>query len=650
MEMIRLINLRKLKNLFVLGSDVIIILGAYILSVLLKFEFMVPEGFLSDLWMPLFVALIIYIGTFVFFDLYRSLWAVAGYPDYLNIIKANFLSAGVLLILNTVIVNRFLYSVVIIAAFLILLGTLSIRMLFRVRRRFSAKKSDCADKDGNGMRNILIIGAGDAAALILKEIRNHPELRINIIGLVDDDDFKQHSRLHGFSVLGRTEDMPEITKNQCVDEIIMAIPSCQNGERRRILKIAQSTGAKLKTLPGIYEMVDRGININSIRDVDITDLLGRKEIVLNNEKIAEYIENKVVLVTGGGGSIGSELCRQISALKPKRLIILDVYENGAYDIQNELKKNFPMLDLLVLIASVRDRNKVYRIFEKERPEIVFHAAAHKHVPLMETSPDEAIKNNVFGTKNVAMAAKEYKAERFILISTDKAVNPTNIMGASKRLCEMVIQNLDAETEDTDYVAVRFGNVMDSNGSVIPLFRRQIKEGGPVTVTHKGITRFFMTIPEAVLLVLQAGSYAKGGEIYVLDMGEPIKIYDLAKNMIRLYGFEPHKDIEIRLIGLRPGEKLYEELLMAEEGLESTPNKLIFVGKPNGFESKTLKAQLRLLENLIVEDHETMEELKAVMMGIVSTYVPEMEITPPVPSRSEGLASYKVAASVYVKIS
>lgn len=644
MEMIRLINLRKFKNLFVLASDVVIILCAYMLSVLLKFEFMVPEGFLYNLRMLLVVVLIIYIVTFFFFELYSSLWAVAGFYDYLNIVKANLLSAGVIVLMNTVIVDRFLYSVVIIASFFILAGTMGIRMLFRIRRRLSIEKSDCEDMEENETRNILIIGAGDAAALILDEIRNHPELRMNIVGLVDDDNFKQHSRLHGFSVLGKTEDIPEITKNHCVDEIIMAIPSCNNEDRRRILKIAQSTGAKLKTLPGIYEMVDKGININSIRDVDIADLLGRKEIILNNERVAEYIANKVVLVTGGGGSIGSELCRQISALKPKKLIILDVYENGAYDIQNELKKNFPMLDLLVLIASVRDRKKINRIFEKQSPQIIFHAAAHKHVPLMETSPDEAIKNNVFGTMNVAMAAKEYKAERFILISTDKAVNPTNIMGASKRLCEMVIQTLDTETRDTEYVAVRFGNVMDSNGSVIPLFRKQIEEGGPVTVTHKEITRFFMTIPEAVQLVLQAGSYAKGGEIYVLDMGDPIKIYDLAEHLIRLYGLEPHKDIEIRIIGLRPGEKLYEELLMAEEGLESTPNKLIFVGKPNGFESETLKVQLRLLREMIVEDDETMEELKTFMMGIVTTYLPEMETARPALSGSDGMARRKGAAS------
>ncbi|MGB4590041.1 MAG: nucleoside-diphosphate sugar epimerase/dehydratase [Clostridiaceae bacterium] len=621
-----MVKLRKYKNPFILIlADIVILIGAYLVSTYLRFEFSFPKGLVARYGLMILFVALCYMTIFYFFKLYSTLWSVAGYYDYLSIIKANLLSTFVVLAVNMFAGHQGPYSIIIISSFLVLLSTLGVRAFFRAYRRFKceqevAEKSNCKD-----IRNVLIIGAGDAASIILNDIRKHSELKMNIVGLVDDDDFKQNSCVSGFKVLGKSDDLPELVKKLNVDEIIMAIPSCTSKDRLRLLRLAHTTGAKLKTLPGIYEMVDNGININSIRDVDIEDLMGRKEIVLNNELISEYIRGKVILVTGGGGSIGSELCRQIAPLKPKRLIILDIYENTAYEIQNELKKIYPELNLQVIIASVRDKRKMDILFRQQRPQVVFHAAAHKHVPLMEDNVDEAIKNNVFGTLNLALAAKIHKVERFILISTDKAVNPTNIMGATKRLCEMIIQSINSETDDTDYVAVRFGNVFGSNGSVVPLFKKQIEYGGPVTVTHKEITRFFMTIPEAVQLVLQAGSYAKGGEIYVLDMGEPVKIYDMAENLIRLYGYTPNQDIDIEIVGLRPGEKLFEELLMAEEGLESTANKLIFVGRPNGIENERLKEQLRNLNIAINEGDETMNQLKMMMMNIVSTYSPEIKL-------------------------
>jgi len=620
-----MVKLRKYKNAFILiPTDIVILIGAYILSTLLRFEFSIPVGVMYRLRLMILFVVFSYMVIFFFFKLYSTLWSVAGYYDYLNIIKANLLSTVVVLAFNMLTGNQSLYSIIIISSFLILLNTLGVRAFFRAYRRFKCEQEGAAKSNCKDIRNVLIIGAGDAASIILNDIRKHAELKMNIVGLVDDNDFKQNSCVSGFKVLGKSDDLPELVKKLNVDEIIMAIPSCTSKDRLRLLRLAHTTGAKLKTLPGIYEMVDNGVNINSIRDVSLEDLMGRKEINLNNEMIAKYIAGKVVLVTGGGGSIGSELCRQIAPLKPKKLIILDIYENTTYDIQNELKKSYPELNLQVLIASVRDKRKMDLVFGQQRPQVVFHAAAHKHVPLMEDNVDEAIKNNVFGTMNMALAAKVYKAERFIFISTDKAVNPTNIMGATKRLCEMIIESINAETNDTDFVAVRFGNVVGSNGSVVPLFRKQIESGGPVTVTHKEITRFFMTIPEAVQLVLQAGSYAKGGEIYVLDMGEPVKIYDMAENLIRLYGYTPNQDIDIEIIGLRPGEKLYEELLMAEEGLESTANKLIFVGHPNGIEHDKLKEQLRNLNIAINEGDDTMNQLKMMMMDIVSTYSPEIK--------------------------
>lgn len=615
-----MINLKKYKKLMLFIVDVLIILVSYILALLLRFDFNIPIDIQGVVQEKLPIIFIIYLLLFYFLGMYRNLWTVAGLEEYMNIVFSNILASAIILFFGYFVGNRLPGSIIIISSTIILLGTLGFRILFRIYRRLGAGPKN---KSSEGYKKVLIIGAGDAAALIIKEIRNHKILKIKIVGLVDDDEFKQNSYISGYPVLGKSDDMVDLVLENEIDEIIFAIPSINHNDKKRIFEIANLTNAKLKTMPGMYELVENGFNYSSIRDVDVTDLLGRKEIKLNNQEISEYITDKIVLVTGGGGSIGSELCRQISRLSPKKLIIVDIYENNAYDIQNELLHKFPTLDLLVLIASVRDRFKIDAIFDQERPDIVFHAAAHKHVPLMETSPGEAIKNNVFGTLNVAQIAKNYKVQKFILISTDKAVNPTNIMGATKRLCEMIIQTINAETEYTDYVAVRFGNVLGSNGSVIPLFKRQIAEGGPVTLTHKEITRFFMTIPEAVQLVLQAGAYAMGGEIFVLDMGEPVKIYDLAENLIRLSGFTPNVDIDIEITGLRPGEKLYEELLMAEEGLTQTRNPLIFIGKPNAFDKEKLMSELTYLKEIIVNKAISNNMIKKAMAKVVNTYKYEL---------------------------
>jgi FlaA1/EpsC-like NDP-sugar epimerase len=427
--------------------------------------------------------------------------------------------------------------------------------------------------------NLLIIGAGDAGVLLMKEINKHKELDYyNIVGFMDDNDNKKGKLINGVKVLGGREDIIKVCSEKKVQEIIISIPSADLQTKTDIINICKNTECKLKTVPGIYEIIDGTVSINQIRDVNIEDLLGREPIKLNNENINKYIKDKVVLVTGGGGSIGSELCRQISKFKPSKLLILDIYENNAYELQREMQHEYPNLDFEVIIASVRDLRRMREIFSKYRPYVVFHAAAHKHVPLMENNPCEAIKNNVFGTFNAASCSHEFGAEKFVLISTDKAVNPTNIMGATKRFCEMIIQSFDT-ISDTEYVAVRFGNVLGSNGSVIPIFKKQIAHGGPVTVTHPEINRFFMTIPEASQLVIQAGAMAKGGEIFVLDMGKPVKIVDLAKDLIKLSGFTPEVDIKIEFTGLRPGEKLYEELLMDEVALTSTEHKKIFVEAP-----------------------------------------------------------------------
>ncbi len=473
--------------------------------------------------------------------------------------------------------------------------------------------------------NLLIVGAGSAGRMIFEETQVSQSLNYNVVGYIDDSDEKVGNRINGIKVLGTRADIVKVCEKYNVTNIIIAIPSLESTEMQRLVTICSETNCKVQVLPGYDEILsDKATKenvVSAVRDVNIEDLLERDSIVLDNKQLSQILTAKTVLVTGGGGSIGSELCRQIVKFNPAKLVIVDIYENNAYDIQNELKRNYPELKLDVIIASVRDYEKLELIFDEYKPDMVYHAAAHKHVPLMEFSPDEAIKNNVFGTFNVAKCADKFGVNTFTLISTDKAVNPTNVMGATKRICEMIVQSFQTVSK-TEFVAVRFGNVLGSNGSVIPLFKKQIENGGPVTVTHKDITRFFMTIPEASQLVLQASAFAEGGEIFVLDMGKPVKIYHLAQKLIKLSGYEPDKDIKIEITGLRPGEKLYEELLMDEEGLKNTQNAKIFIGKPIFTDFEVLKAKLEKLEDAI--NNPDKNEIKKIISQMVDTYKPDFE--------------------------
>ena len=543
--------------------------------------------------------------------MYSTMWSVAGVREALHVVAACGLAslvqiAGMVLLQLSVPRSFFLVSFAALCA-----EELGIRLSYRVVISLFGNHSRKAAK------RIMIVGAGTSGSVILKEMTTSSLVNGCVVCFVDDDKNKAGKFLNGVPVAGNRNDIPRLAEEYRIDEIYIAIPSASAKERKAIIEICRETGCQVKILPGIYQLINGEVSVAKLRNVEIEDLLGRDPIRVNLDEIMGYVSGKVVLVTGGGGSIGSELCRQVASHNPKQLIIFDIYENNAYDIQLELKEKYPDLDLVVLIGSVRNTHRIETVFEKYRPDIVYHAAAHKHVPLMEDSPNEAIKNNVFGTYKTAKAADKYGTSRFVLISTDKAVNPTNIMGASKRMCEMVVQMMNARSK-TDFVAVRFGNVLGSNGSVIPLFKKQIEQGGPVTVTHPDIIRYFMTIPEAVSLVLQAGAYAKGGEIFVLDMGEPMKILDLAKNLIRLSGYTPDVDIPIVFTGLRPGEKLYEELLMNEEGMQDTPNKLIHIGKPIEFDMERFEGQL---EELYVTANEDGDRIREDVMRIVGTYHP-----------------------------
>lgn len=465
-------------------------------------------------------------------------------------------------------------------------------------------------------KRVLIVGGGSAGLALIKEMLTSDKILYKPVCIADDDPSKLGKKISGVKIAGNTSQLPQLAEKYRADEIFVTMPAVNKKTQSEIINRCKDCMLPVKVLPGIYQFANGQITVSKLRKVEIQDLLGREQVSVNLDEIMGYIENKTVLVTGGGGSIGSELCRQIAGHHPKRLIIFDIYENNAYDIEQELKRKYPALDLLVLIGSVRDKGKVHDLFDRYRPQIVFHAAAHKHVPLMETSPNEAVKNNVFGTLNVARCAAEFRVETFVQISTDKAVNPTNIMGATKRICEMIIQTIGMNCQSTKFVAVRFGNVLGSNGSVIPLFRKQISEGGPVTVTHKDIIRYFMTIPEAVSLVLQAGAYAKGGQIFVLDMGEPVKIYDLAYNLIKLSGLEPDVDIKIECTGLRPGEKLYEERLMKEEGLQKTANGLINIAKPLKVDEEFF---WDTLDKLYAEAYNETGNMKELVTMLVPTY-------------------------------
>lgn len=463
-------------------------------------------------------------------------------------------------------------------------------------------------KDDSDIKRVLIIGGGEAGSMVVKEMYNNPQIHRYPVAIIDDDPKKHRMKIYGVPVVGNRMDISRVVQQKEVDEILIAMPSASRREIREIVNICNKTRCSLKTLPGIYEIIDGRVSIKQMRDIEIEDLLGRDPVEVDLAAMSDYLVNETVLITGGGGSIGSELCRQIAGFSPRKLIIFDCYENNAYEIQQELKRRYGSdLNLEVCIGTVCDRNRLEQVFKIYRPMVIFHAAAHKHVPLMEENPMEAIKNNVFGTVNVAECADKYEARRFVLISTDKAVNPANVMGATKRIAEIVVQDMDRKSK-TEFVAVRFGNVLGSNGSVIPLFRKQISEGGPVTVTDPEVIRYFMTISEAVQLVIQAGAMAKGGEIFVLDMGEPIKIRDLARDLIKLSGFEPDVDIKIEYVGLRPGEKLYEELLMAEEGLRETEHEKIFIGKPVFNNINQLKRELEMLKAILIKGDKELTEI------------------------------------------
>ena len=553
---------------------------------------------------------VVTIVMFALFNLYNSLWEFAGYNELVRIGCASVASALVNFVLMMVIEDsRMPLSFPIVYSMLLAAGTGTLRLIYRALRRKRSGRSTAEKK------RTMLIGGGQAGAMVLREFRYSAHSENKVVCVIDDDRSKWGSFIQGVKIVGGKESIVSAAEKYNVEEIILAIPSASRRQKLDILEICHATGCKLRTLPGLYQLANGEVSIQKIREVDIEDLLGRDIVKIDLNEVAGYIKDKVVLVTGGGGSIGSELCRQAATQKPKTLIIFDIYENNAYELQMELRRQHPELNLVVLIGSVRDKGRVDYVFDKYRPDIVCHAAAHKHVPLMEDSPLEAIKNNVFGTYNVAEAADRYGARRMILVSTDKAVNPTNVMGASKRICEMVVQMWNGRSK-TEYVAVRFGNVLGSAGSVIPLFRRQIKEGGPVTVTDKNVIRYFMTIPEAVQLIFQAGAYAKGGEIFVLDMGEPVRIDDLARNMIRLSGLEPDLDIPIVYTGLRPGEKLYEELLLSGEGMQKTANDLIYIGGEAPFDEALLSEKLTELSEL----HEGEEMLlRTKISELVPTY-------------------------------
>lgn len=560
------------------------------------------------------------IGTLLFFviwKLYRSVWRYASANELVNIVGATACASIAQFIYCKFTDNRMPRSYSVLYFFLLTLAISCIRFGYRILRIINNKRLNLVGRDH--CANVMIIGAGAGGDMILKEIENSRYLSMRAKCIIDDQPGCHGKLMRGVPIVGGRESILDAVGQYSIDEIIFAIPSASVQTRKEILDICKESGCKLRTIPGTYQLINGDVSVSNLKEVDIEDLLGREPIRINTEEVLDHVSGKVILVTGGGGSIGSELCRQIAAHHPKQLIILDIYENNAYDIQQELLRKYPELNLAVLIASVRNEERIDSIFETYRPNIVYHAAAHKHVPLMEDSPHEAIKNNVFGTYKVAQAADRYGTDKFVLISTDKAVNPTNIMGASKRLCEMLIQTMNCCSR-TNYVAVRFGNVLGSNGSVIPLFKKQIAEGGPVTVTHPDIIRYFMTIPEAVSLVLQAGAYAKGGEIFVLDMGEPVKILDLARNMIRLSGYKVDQDIKIEFTGLRPGEKLYEELLMDEEGMTDTPNKLIHIGHPIDVDEVKLAHALRVLES--AAQNET-DDMRLIVESIVPTYHPKL---------------------------
>ena len=638
----------KIISVLLMAYDFIAVCAAYFLALWLRFDGLysrIERQYITAYNTFILPCAAVSIIIFLIFRMYNSMWRFASFSEFVRTVLGSLVSSILHAILITILLTRMPLSYYLLGAVLQVILLLGIRFSFRFIQILK-RRSETTDEE---TKRIMLIGAGEAAQSILKALSRAQDATEKVVCIIDDNPNKWRRYMDGIPIVGGRDEILNAAEQYKVDEILMAIPSASVQQRRDILNICSETGCKMKQLPSMYQLVTGDITVSAMKEVSIEDLLGRDPIKADMKEVFEFITGKTVLVTGGGGSIGSELCRQIAAHKPKQLIIFDIYENNAYSIQLELKEKYPELNLETLIGSVRDSRRIFEVFETYRPEIVYHAAAHKHVPLMEDSPCEAIKNNAIGTYKTAYAAMVHGCERFVLISTDKAVNPTNIMGASKRLCEMIIQSFDKKIKEgkadqipqifthedskhinnrastkpedikTEFVAVRFGNVLGSNGSVIPIFKKQIEKGGPVTVTHPDIIRYFMTIPEAVSLVMLAGTYAKGGEIFVLDMGSPVKIDDLARNLIRLSGFKPDIDIKIEYTGLRPGEKLYEEKLMAEEGLQKTDNDLIHIGNPIKFDEEAFLKQLEALTEAAYANKE--EQIRALVQQSVSTYHP-----------------------------
>lgn len=598
------------RKAFLLITDIILLNIAIYLALLIRFEGEIPEHFIGVFSQTNILLTIFYIFIFYLFGLYTSLWTYASIDELMQIFLAAAVGSVGSYPIGLLLHMPLPRSVYIISFMLILLFVGGSRFSYRILRR--AKRIVISESD---KIKVMVIGAGDAGSMVIREMQRHDGFSYMPVVVVDDDKRKHRAKIHGVPVKGDKSKIIELAGQYNVSEIIIAMPSASKQVRSELINICKQTKCKLKTLPGMYELINDKVSIKQIRNVSIEDILGREEVKLNTEEISDYVKDEAILITGGGGSIGSELCRQIAKFQPRKLLILDIYENNAYDLQNELRHTYKdQLDFEIIIASVRDKARLREIFDKYKPSVVFHAAAHKHVPLMESNAVEAIKNNVFGTFNVAQCADEFGVKKFVLISTDKAVNPTNVMGATKRFAEMIIQSLDKQSK-TEFVAVRFGNVLGSNGSVIPLFKKQISQGGPVTVTHPEITRYFMTIPEAAQLVIQAGAMASGGEIFVLDMGECVKIDDLARDLIRLSGYIPGVDMEIEYTGLRPGEKLYEELLLAEEGIRTTKHEHIFVAKPLDVSYNEMLTHINSIENCMYD----VDNLKNCLSMVIGTY-------------------------------
>ncbi len=616
--------IRKYRAMILYIIDIMIINISYIISAFLLVNNHIEKlQYVQLLYNTVVLSLFVYLVTFNILDVYRNITRFENGIDYIKYIGLSIFSGAIVILIKFLFKAPLMgYKEIVFATILIAVAIVSYRVIIR----FLLNEINPIEKERTERKNLLIIGAGEAANEIIKTVKNTMKGYYNIVGLIDDNPNKMNYAISGIKILGTRDDIAEICKQYKVDVIFFSISNIDNKNKKEILNICQETGVKIRVLPSVADIIKNKSLLQNLRDVEIEDLLGREPIILANENIGELIKGKSILVTGGGGSIGSELCRQIAKFNPSRLIIFDIYENNLYNIEMELKQNHydEKFEIVAIVGSVRDKKRLEQVFKKYNPYLVFHAAAHKHVPLMEVSPLEAIKNNVFGTYNVANYADKYSVKRFILISTDKAVNPTNIMGATKRMCEMIIQAFNKKSK-TEFAAVRFGNVLGSNGSVLPLFKKQIANGGPVTVTHRDITRFFMTIPEAVSLVLQAMSYAKGGEIFVLDMGEPVKIYDLAVSLIKLSGLEPNVDIPIEITGLRPGEKLYEELLMSEEGLQTTAHNKIFIGKPSDITYEQMLKKLGKLEEIIQNENISVNKIKDTMKQVVPTYKEPEEI-------------------------